>query len=1308
MSSIHKYELLKIEGTWKDRLKYVISSRDKTEIEKYLKQSSSYDDLQMLVFLSKLTKNEKNLLEISKTDSLPIRQRTIAAKGWLKIQRDEKQIYEFIVETMNDKNIARCFKNQIFENLHQIDYLKKSSAFFYNLVCRLTESCRHDQYNLDAHLVPFCSKDQILNLLSQWSIERLEQIDSSSLFRSKLIYYQPLIVIHLIQCDLNEKKKNSGTFSNYFQENDVLLSLLAKKEAKAILRLTIEYINQLEKHKRFLPNFIQSKQKYFFKKVPDEMIELITIVASDQPGTIKYQTFWDTEGSDVDAFIFPRSFSLDHYIRLFFALYDTCKWSTNHTICLLQYMLKNSNQHLGLYSSRKQRKWLFDIVINERIGKELFIEKLLKEGNETTLKLFEEYAEITTPLSLHLISQYETNKTVSVKQRLSLIRYQLMTQDIFDQLLTLFNQTSSNVHQREQNYILFLQCAFSTNDEQVKNILQWIQKQFTNERLTIIETFLHSLSEYNNRFQLKILSNNFETIEAIIEIALNHLQQSTNTLQIIINYGLLLLQRVEYHPNKERREQIQIFACKIIKRCFSTKDSLKLHIQSLSESYPRARNLIANILISDVFSKFLSKGMLDELNDSISSYLPKSWCLPQIDSFINSFFIDYLPSSTKLQTAFQIDTHNSIISVFLKKRSTQFERINQLINKIDKIFFINEIVQYIALRSQQHRQLIDKLIEDNKCVTFEKLSNEETKLATNLQSKTKNIKLPGLSINILKCSFHYLTGKQQEHITKIILQDFLQDQEVTNPKKLKALRVLHHLTHTYNESLQWFDEKQKSSLSLKSNISADVEPLDPIIICLPITFDLTPQELLKQFHFLKIKLNASNAKYISDAMLTILRRLPEEIFLKHYLELVGDEQFQQLGITANKEILRLLNEYASDSSLINSVIKPLWDSRPHPDVRACLILTLLNFIDKLHSNDEKTVVWKILEEAADDNYLPVVQSLFSAHRGTSRWPLSRLINSPDNIFQTFINRIQFKILDHPTLLEARLWAWSNIDYEHCDTQKLIEKSKQLCIQFDKDANTLWENAFSQIILSYKRQKISSSDAIVDIIKNLMACREGIDSKENAVDKQHDLPVYHRIHHILTILINHINQFDNEKKLSFRSLAPILLQFDKTFAFLIGTLLIKIAQNRDDLESMLILFQENLSENYFESVLIRLAKVISNKHSRSFIEQLNVNEKLDLAQWFIKEKDQGLFVFDLLKIHVFNRSGVDREQCQNLLRQMRQSENLFLRQQALGYTVRWKRKKERHPRRQRNQKSVPNSSSDPDISDINLFEIFDVV
>ena len=155
--------------------------------------------------------------------------------------------------------------------------------------------------------------------------------------------------------------------------------------------------------------------------------------------------------------------------------------------------------------------------------------------------------------------------------------------------------------------------------------------------------------------------------------------------------------------------------------------------------------------------------------------------------------------------------------------------------------------------------------------------------------------------------------------------------------------------------------------------------------------------------------------------------------------------------------------------MIRSIIKPLWDSRPHQDVRACLILTLLHFINKLHSDDEKTIFWKILDEAADDNYLPVIQSFFSASRGTSRWPLTRLINSSYNTFQTFINRIQFKILDHPTSLEARLWAWSNIDYEHCDLQKLIEKGKQVCIRFDKDANVLWGDAFNLIISTYKQQ-----------------------------------------------------------------------------------------------------------------------------------------------------------------------------------------------------------------------------------------------
>jgi hypothetical protein len=126
---------------------------------------------------------------------------------------------------------------------------------------------------------------------------------------------------------------------------------------------------------------------------------------------------------------------------------------------------------------------------------------------------------------------------------------------------------------------------------------------------------------------------------------------------------------------------------------------------------------------------------------------------------------------------------------------------------------------------------------------------------------------------------------------------------LSNLDKLKSLRVLRRLTHTYNDTLEWLDKKQGSPLASKNpNESssphargAAVQPLDDIIICLPATFDLTPQNLLKHFELLKTKLNASNAKYISDAMLSISRKISDEIFLKSYLEFIRNEQFQKLG-----------------------------------------------------------------------------------------------------------------------------------------------------------------------------------------------------------------------------------------------------------------------------------------------------------------------------------------------------------------------------------------------------------------------------
>ncbi|CAF2976429.1 unnamed protein product [Rotaria sp. Silwood2] len=102
-------------------------------------------------------------------------------------------------------------------------------------------------------------------------------------------------------------------------------------------------------------------------------------------------------------------------------------------------------------------------------------------------------------------------------------------------------------------------------------------------------------------------------------------------------------------------------------KCYSKGDVRHIYQISISESYPEACSIIADILISDLFPKLISKLMLDELNSALTSYIDKVWRLPQIDSF----FTQYLSSSKELQSAFQIDEHSSMISFYLKNNSTQ-------------------------------------------------------------------------------------------------------------------------------------------------------------------------------------------------------------------------------------------------------------------------------------------------------------------------------------------------------------------------------------------------------------------------------------------------------------------------------------------------------------------------------------------------------------------------------------------------------------------------------------------------------------
>jgi hypothetical protein len=90
----------------------------------------------------------------------------------------------------------------------------------------------------------------------------------------------------LIKGDLRDKYTNYEKIWNYCRQNGQLFELLAKKEPKAMCRFAIEHINRLEKHRKILPGFIESEQKRMFDKAPDEMIELISLVASYQPGSL--------------------------------------------------------------------------------------------------------------------------------------------------------------------------------------------------------------------------------------------------------------------------------------------------------------------------------------------------------------------------------------------------------------------------------------------------------------------------------------------------------------------------------------------------------------------------------------------------------------------------------------------------------------------------------------------------------------------------------------------------------------------------------------------------------------------------------------------------------------------------------------------------------------------------------------------------------------------------------------------------------------------------------------------------------------
>lgn len=319
---------------------------------------------------------------------------------------------------------------------------------------------------------------------------------------------------------------------------------------------------------------------------------------------------------------------------------------------------------------------------------------------------------------------------------------------------------------------------------------------------------------------------------------------------------------------------------------------------------------------------------------------------------------------------------------------------------------------------------------------------------------------------------------------------------MTNSEKLKAFRVLRRIPSMYKTSVEWLHKRQdssESSLSGKKSHSyssrgADGQSIDDIAICVPASFDLPEQDLKQELQLLMGSLSAKNAKYISNAMTSISKKLPDEIFLNMYLDFVMNGQCQKLGrmigwilqslshvscrilgITTNKEILRLLAHYRQDSTLIDRVFSPWWTTRPHDDIRACLITTILYFFERA-AKSETSAIWSILEQASNDEYMPVIHALFDRDRRGSKWNLRTVAHTNSQLFRAFVDRIQCRVLDHPTKLEARTYAWSQIDRQYANIEKLSERAKIVCTQFDKDANTCWEPALKTVIACCQKQR----------------------------------------------------------------------------------------------------------------------------------------------------------------------------------------------------------------------------------------------
>ena len=385
-----------------------------------------------------------------------------------------------------------------------------------------------------------------------------------------------------------------------------------------------------------------------------------------------------------------------------------------------------------------------------------------------------------------------------------------------------------------------------------------------------------------------------------------------------------------------------------------------------------------------------------------------------------------------------------------------------------------------------------------------------------------------------------------------------------------------------------------------------------------------------------------------------------------------------LGITANKEILRLLIQYRWNSSLFEKVLYPFWLSKPHQDVRLCLVQILLRYIE---TNFENEKLWTIFEQAAVDEYIEVIASLVGVslterkYNRRGRYRLSTGSSLPirfNSHRKIYVERVQMKVLDHPTSLESRRIAWTSIMYQYLDDPSvLLTKAKDLCLTLNKDGKSLSSSAFEQmincIVLNPTEQ---NSKYVFDLFDELMTDvkLQRFNQRNNAVDSNSDLSVYQRVKALFEQLTKRLSELESIN-LQLKSLAIAVLSYEKTLAVTVGLYLLKLTRSTDELIEVATILREQLQDDQ-AYLNYTIQKLSSHINISPLYQTLSQDEKLLLCDQLKSDEMTALLIFPYFTAELLPQSSIDFGKCGELLKFFRSSKNLILKHLAMETRCTW--------------------------------------